>query len=188
MTTKKKGGVKTVKGKLISSQNSTKHGLTTLRPSGSKEKEIVQAYIQELSLYYQPESPLEKLQIERIAICKAKLDRLYEVELVQLEMATEKFSKNPDLVLDQIEHAVGVAKGMVKELIQDGVIYLPCSLTDDVLERICEELDYVQATLSTENDLETHYPNLVEYLKSYQAVPTMHALLHLQQSHWIAPQ
>ena len=113
------------------SKNSTKHGLSTQTPSSSKEREVVSHYVEELTAYYKPHSPLEKLQIERIAICRAKLDRLYEVELVQLELATEKFNKNPDLVLDQIDSAVGVAKGMVKELIQDGIIYLPCSLTDD---------------------------------------------------------
>ena len=70
-------GPKTLEGKARSSQNSTKHGLTTAIPSNDAEKALVASYIKELVEYYEPASPLEKLQIERIAICRAKLANLY---------------------------------------------------------------------------------------------------------------
>ena len=52
---KKKGGPKTSAGKAGASRNSIKHGLTSAKPTTSKEKELVQTYINELTSYYQPE-------------------------------------------------------------------------------------------------------------------------------------
>jgi hypothetical protein len=166
----KKGGPKTNAGKAVSSKNSTKHGLTSKTPSSLKEKEIVSAYIQELTTYYKPESPLEKIQIERIAICKAKLDRLYEVEGLQLDLVMEKFIQDPDQILDQIPMAKGVNRGMIKELIQYGEITLPCKLKVNDLEIICEEIIYSRKNILKETDLEVYWPNLTRFLKSYEPI------------------
>jgi len=164
----KKSGPQTAIGKTISAKNSTKHGLTSNNPSSLKEKETVSRYIQDLTVYYKPKSPLEKIQIERIAICKTKLDRLYEVEQVQLQLAIQKFNKNPDLVLDQIELATGVVRGMVKELIEYGELTLPCYLKDDELEVICEEINLAQDKPKTAEDLPIYYPKLCLYLEGYR--------------------
>lgn len=170
MVTKKKSGPHTAAGKKISSRNSTKHGLSTQTPSSHKEKEIVNNYIQELTTYYKPESPLEKIQIERIAICKSKLDRLYEVEQVQLQLAIEKFTRDPDQILDQIDAAIGIVRGMVKEIIQYGSITLPCKLRDKELELICEDIHDFKMKNLKESELEIYLPNLASYLKSNQIV------------------
>jgi len=167
---KKKGGPKTSAGKAVASRNSIKHGLTSAKPTTSKEKELVQAYINELTSYYQPESPLEKLQIERIAICKVKLDRLYEVEQVQLALTTEKFKRDSDQILDQISEATGTVRGMVKELIAYGEITLPCQLKDQELELICEETAHFRNKITKESDIENYYPNLTNFLNAYNSV------------------
>lgn len=170
MSIKKKNGPKTTAGKAVSSKNSTKHGLTTQTPSSVKEKEIVSAYIQELTTYYKPEYPLEKIQIERIAICKAKLDRVYEVEGLQLDLVVEKFTQDPGQILDQIPMARGVTRGMVKELIQYGEITLPCKLKIKDLELICEEIILHRKNVLRETDLEVYWPNLTRFLKSYDPI------------------
>lgn len=170
MATNKKGGPQTSAGKAVSSKNSTKHGLTSQAPSSSKEKEIISGYIQELTTHYKPGSPLEKIQIERIAICKAKLDRLYEVERVQLELAIKKFIQNPEQILDQIPLAQGAVRGMVIELIQYGEITLPCKLTDKELEIICEETLHYRKNIVKEGDLEVYWPTLTSFLKSYEPI------------------
>lgn len=170
MAIKKKGGPQTVAGKAISAKNSTKHGLTTQTPSSPKEKEIVNGYIQDLTAHYKPESPLERIQIERIAICKAKLDRLYEVERVQLELATKKFIEDPNPILDQIDMAKGLDRGMVMELIKYGEVTLPCKLKDKDLEIICEEVLYCSDSVIKESDLEIYLPNLSNFLKSYEPI------------------
>lgn len=77
---KRSGGPKTIEGKSRSSKNATFHGLTSMVPSNSNEKALVDSYSKELIEYYKPESPLEQLQIQRIATCRAKLAYLYDLE------------------------------------------------------------------------------------------------------------
>jgi hypothetical protein len=170
MLVKKRGGPKTTEGKLVSSKNSTQHGLTTQTPSSTKEKEIISGYIQELTTYFKPESPLEKIQIERIAICKAKLDWLYEVEQLKLALVMEKFIHDPSQILDQLPMARGAVRGMVNELIQHGEITLPCKLKFKDLEIICEEIIHYRKKILKEKDLEVNWPNLTRFLKSYKPI------------------
>ena len=169
-TGKKRGGPQTIAGKAISSKNSTKYGLTSSKPSSLKEQEVVQAYVQELTTHYKPASPLEKLQIERIAICKVKLDRLYEVEQIQLELATEKFRQDPSQILDRISSATGTVRGMVKELIEYGEITLPCDLKDKELDLICEEIIHHRKNILKESDFKTYWPNLTVFLTKYDSI------------------
>ena len=183
---KKKGGPKTSAGKAVASRNSIKHGLTSVNPATSKEKELVQAYIKDLTTYYQPESPLEKLQIERIAICKVKLDRLYEVEQVQLVLTTEKFKRDPDQILNQINNATGTVRGMVKELIAYGEITLPCKLKDQQLESICEEITHFRKKITKESDFEIYCPNLTNFLNVYDAVRTAGGSGHIKRLELVA--
>lgn len=169
---KKKVGPNTAMGKAIASQNSLKHGLTSNRPSSSSEKEAYANYLAKLNEYYQPQSPIEQLQLERIAICKIKLDRLYALEEVQLAIAIAKFEREPDLVLDQIAAATGVVRGMVKELIQFGKVTLPCKLSATALHSICKEVEEGgrAPTKLTDAEVESHYPQLAKFLNGYYAV------------------
>ena len=48
---KRSGGPKTLQGKTRSSRNSTSHGLTSMVPSNSNEKALVDSYTQELTDY-----------------------------------------------------------------------------------------------------------------------------------------
>lgn len=53
-------------------------------------------FIIELTDFYQPQSPLEKLQIERIALARAKLTRLYETEQASLDLEINKLAQSLD--------------------------------------------------------------------------------------------
>jgi len=169
---KKKVGPNTAIGKSIASQNSLKHGFTSNRASTPIEKEAYANYLAKLNQYYQPQGPIEQLQLERIAMCKIKLDRLYALEEAQLTIAIAKFEREPDLVLDQIAAATSVVRGMVKELIQFNKVTLPCKLSATALASICKEVEEGgrgPAKL-TDAEIESHYPQLARYLKSYYAV------------------
>lgn len=74
---KKGGGSKSPGGRQASSQNAKKHGLSLERASDPAERELVQIYLDELLDYYSPQSPLERMQLERVALCRAKLARQY---------------------------------------------------------------------------------------------------------------
>ena len=55
---KRSGGPKTLQGKARSSKNAISHGLTSISPSNSNEKALVDSYTQELTDYYKPGVPL----------------------------------------------------------------------------------------------------------------------------------
>jgi hypothetical protein len=133
---KRSGGPKTVEGKSRSSKNATSHGLTSMAPSNSNEKALVDAYSRELIEYYKPESPLEQLQIQRIATCRAKLAYLYDLEQVKLSLAAKELESQPEKILEKIPGATGLAMGMAKDLITSGQIHLPCRLDLPLLESI----------------------------------------------------
>jgi len=163
---KQSGGPKTQEGKAQSSKNATKHGLSSLKPSGEEEKTLVEAYSQELIDFYDPKSPLEHLQIQRIAICRAKLSYLYELEKVKLSLATKELENQPEKVLEKIPGAVGVSKAMALECIHYGQMTLPCNLTPALLSGICDEIDAFHGQIDNEHQFARSFPKLTKYLHS----------------------
>ena len=97
------GGPKTPQGKRKVSRNATKHGLSTMKPTDASEQTLIKNFSQELISFYKPSSPLEFFQIERIAICRAKLAKLYEVEDTRLQLAQEEFSQDPRLIMVKLK-------------------------------------------------------------------------------------
>jgi hypothetical protein len=161
---KKSGGPKTPKGKSSSSKNATKHGLTSMKPSSEDEKALVEAYSQELIDFYDPKSPLELLQIQRIAICRAKLSYLYELEQVKLSLARKELENQPEKVLEKIPGAVGVTKAIALECIEQGDFTLPCDLTPATLAGICEEISAFDSQIDNEHQFARNFPKLTKYL------------------------
>lgn len=114
---RRSGGPRSAVGKAKSAQNSFKHGLTTIAPSTELEKTLMAKFITELTDFNEPQSPLEKLQIERIALARAKLARLYESEQARLDLEINKLAHSPDPFFEKMPHVKGIAKGMAMEFI-----------------------------------------------------------------------
>ncbi|WP_438979457.1 hypothetical protein [Polynucleobacter sp.] len=167
---KRSGGPKTVGGKSRSSKNAISHGLTSMVPSSSNEQTLVDSYSKELIEYYKPESPLEQLQIKRIAICRAKLAHLYELEQVKLLLAAKELESQPEKILEKIPGATGLAMGMAKEFITSGQIHLPCRLSLPLLEAICKEIYQMHGVMENKNQFARALPILTKYLNSYPVV------------------
>ncbi|BEI35817.1 hypothetical protein PHIN6_13350 [Polynucleobacter sp. HIN6] len=72
----KTGGPNTDKGKLVSSRNAIKSGLTTKQLLNHHELERFNQLIKELSAHYNSPNPLVPLQIERIARLHIQLERI----------------------------------------------------------------------------------------------------------------
>ena len=102
MASVKSGGPKSPAGKVKASKNAVTHGLTASSAHGALEVANVKKYVDELVAYYKPKSPLELLQIERIALCRSKLARLYEVEQASLDLVINDMSTNPMLILERM--------------------------------------------------------------------------------------
>jgi hypothetical protein len=167
---KRSGGPKTVEGKARSSKNATSHGLTSMVPSNSNEKALVDSYSKELIEYYKPDSPLERLQIQRIATCRAKLAYLYDLEQVKLSLAAKELESQPEKILEKIPGASGLAMGMAKDLITSGQIHLPCRLDLPLLEAICDEINQMHGTMENKHQFARALPRFTKYLNSYPVV------------------
>jgi len=167
---KRSGGPKTTQGKARSSKNATSHGLTSMRPSNLSERALIESFAQELTDYYKPKSPLERLQIQRIAICRAKLAYLYDLEEVKLALAAKELESQPEKILEKIPGATGLALGMATEFIASGQIHLPCRLNLPLLEEICDEIHSMHGAMENRHQFARALPRLTKYLNAYPVV------------------
>lgn len=147
-----------------------------MQPSSDDELALVEAYSQELMDFYDPQSPLEKLQIERIAICRAKLAYLYELEKVKLNLAAKELEHQPEKILEKIPGAVGIAKALVIEHIHFGKISLPCNLTPALLNGICEEIDAFHGQIDNQHQFARSFPKLTKHLNTFSGFSSDHGV------------
>lgn len=82
--------------------NAVNHGLTSARVLPD-EVQMVDDFIKELADYYAPESPLEVLQIQRIAFCRAKLAKLIDIELAGRQLSRKAIEQQPDAVMARLK-------------------------------------------------------------------------------------
>jgi len=161
---RRSGGPKSVIGKANSSQNAIKHGITSSIATSVNEQSLIDSFAKELEDFYDPQSPLEKLQIQRIAICRAKLAKLYEVEGARLEMRSNKLEHSTESIFKELPHINGVEKGMVHEMVIFGQLILPLGLTSVVLKKIAQEA----LVLETKNQFKDPWkllPSLSQFLE-----------------------
>ena len=159
------GGPKTAKGKRVSSQNALVHGATSNAAVNPEQMFAVEQYVQELTDFYKPESPLEKLQIQRIALCKAKLDALYQLEQVKLQIASEDLKRTPELVMQKIEAGGEMTQAFAETLSKGRELELPMGLTPESLALISSEINAIGGKLDSEDDLNIALPNLSLFIK-----------------------
>lgn len=166
---KKATGPITESGKAKVAKNAIKHSLSSLRPSTDEEQEAIAKYSQELIAFYKTDDPLEILQLQRIALYRAKLARVYEAEKAAAELARQDLDNNPKQVLDRLTHLHSVSKGMILEYLNHHEFYLPCALTPDVLAKIVTEINRFYGTIQSEEDFDRHLPALAKFLQQFKA-------------------
>jgi hypothetical protein len=162
---KSSGGPQTAKGKRVSSQNALVHGATSNNAFSAEQRVAVEQYVQELTDFYKPESPLGKLQIQRIALCKAKLDALYQLEQVKLQIASEDLKRTPELVMQKIEAGGEMTQAFAETLSKGRELELPMGLTPESLALISSEINAIGGKLDSEDDLNIALPNLSLFIK-----------------------
>lgn len=95
-----KGGPKTKQGKLISSKNAMKHGLTAKNWLNPDEQDFYNSILAKLTDDYEPDGILELMQVERIASCVTRLQRIHTVEDALYSLA-KTTAQDPQKYLDQ---------------------------------------------------------------------------------------
>lgn len=98
-------GAITERGKAISSRNATKHGLLATQPPilVTEDLETFQGIVQGLIDQYDPQSPIEHLLIQKVAMGWQRLHRVWNVEaaIANLEMLKDERANkapNPDVL------------------------------------------------------------------------------------------
>jgi hypothetical protein len=161
---KSSGGPRTAKGKQVSSQNALVHGATSNRVTSAVQQSLVEQYEKDLTAYYKPESPLEKMQIQRIALCKAKLDALYELEQVKLQIACEDLERSPELIMQKIDAEDDLVKAIAETIIEKRDLDLPLGLNPHLLQVISSEINVIGGRLEMGDDLNLVLPSLDRFL------------------------
>lgn len=158
-----KAGPKTIEGKLISSQNSLKHGLTAKRWLDSEEEGRYQDLISQLIQEHQPFGTLEQIQIERIANCTVRLERVQSIETAMFLQAQRR-SEDPTQFVESwgfdMENDRIVIQEFGMELV--GIYQTPLGLDDPdiVIEIACHNLGKINSM----DDFRNEMPNLHEHL------------------------
>ena len=160
-------GPKTSEGKAKSSLNAIKFGVSTFRAVTEEEKLLVDGFTKELLDYYEPKSPLEIMQLERIALCRAKLKRLYEVEQAKLQIVKDQIAFFPEKILDQLKVEAGIAKTLALEELQFQTMNLPFGLTLAELTAIGQEVKGLHGTITSEKEFQRRLPQLANFIKAY---------------------
>jgi hypothetical protein len=159
-----RGGPQTAGGKQASSRNSLVHGATSNNVVNADQKALVERYEHELTSYYKPESPLEKFQIQRIALCKVKLDALYELEMVKLQIAKAELEGNPKLALDRVHPCEDLTRSFAQTLSKGRQLSLPMNLTPELLDIFSEEIKSAGGKLDQDDNIHNKLPRLAEFI------------------------
>ena len=143
--------------------NAVSHGLTSTRVMPD-EVQMVQEFTHELTEYYKPESPLEVLQIQRIAFCRAKLAKLIDIELAGREMARKEIELHPEMVTARLTQYSSSLKAMALEVIAGAQPLRKFGLDAPTLTAIVQEFEGFAGVLEGEEDLPLAFPKLCAFL------------------------
>ena len=93
-----------------------------------------------------------------MTLCKAKLDQLYELEQVKLQIAAENLKGDPKLVMDKIYSSEDLTRSYARALSNGKPLNLPMNLTADLLAIFALEINSAGGKLDPDDDLYTQLP------------------------------
>jgi hypothetical protein len=160
----KSTGPKTVAGKAKASMNALSHGLTSTRVMPD-EIRMVEEFTQELIAYYKPDSPLEVLQIQRIAFCRAKLARLIDIEWANRELTRKKIQTEPEMVMAKLTQYPESLRAVALDQIKGRSFLSQFGLDESTLEALVLEIDAPMVLLESPSDLFNYYPKVCSFLE-----------------------
>lgn len=173
MTNTKPGkatGPKSKAGKALSSLNATNHGLTSNRAMPD-EIQMIDDFVKELTTYYKPHSPLEVLQIQRIAFCRAKLAKLIDIEVAGRELYRREIETHPELVFEKLTQYANNVKYLASMELQGQSVLKSLHLDKATLLLIAKEIREFAADLQNESELPKCFPKLCGFLNKTKFIP-----------------
>jgi hypothetical protein len=165
----KSTGPTSKKGKAIASRNAITHGLTGNQVLPD-EVQMVDDFVKELTAYYKPQSPLEVLQIQRIAFCRAKLAKLMDIEVAGREIFRREIESNPALIFEKLNQYSPHLKHLATLELEDQSILKVLGLDKTSLQSIEREIREFAGGLENGDDLPKVFPKLCGFLKKSKFV------------------
>ena len=115
----KHGGVKTERGKAVVRFNARKHGILATLLTKYEEKDL-EDYLQQFYDFYDPQTHMECVLVERIAVCYLRLQRASKAEAEFMQLKLEPRIVNDFLLsLDEV-----IQEGYKATLLPDDVEHL----------------------------------------------------------------
>lgn len=163
---KRTGGPRTPEGKAKVAKNATKHGLSAVSLTDERQLPQVNQFVKELTDYYKPKSPLEKMYIERIAQTRAKLQKLLDVEAIGVALAQADLYHRPELILSRFPHINDAIKNIALNMLLGKGIKFPLGLNEKTLEAMCQEVADMPGVLNSESEFANKLPQLSQFLRN----------------------
>ena len=161
-------GPKTASGKARTSKNAVTHGMTALIHEPPDELELTQAHTKELLEYYRPDSPLESLQVSRVARTWAKLDRSYEQERAKLALALYEFESTPSNATASMKGGSDLELSIANRLLDGKALPLPFSMSEEEVIKIAKEARALKGQVTCDTDFERQMPKLFNLVNNIE--------------------
>jgi hypothetical protein len=153
-------GPNSADGKVRASKNALTHGLTAVVHEVPGELELVLAYTKKLTEHYQPDSPLESLQVSRVARTWAKLERSYEQERAKLALALYEFESAPGNITDTMKEGSELELDFANMFLDGRALLLPFSISEEEVVGVAKEARTLKGQVTSDKDFERKMPQL----------------------------
>lgn len=159
------GGPRTTSGLKVASKNAVQHGLTTPVAASAAEAATVDDLRGALVAQYSPQTPLEALQIDRIARTAAKLQRLHAIEEAAFRLAQENaLPPVAEIVASMGPADAAVQADAVRILLGQGPAP-SFGLDDAVLAQMCDEIRAHGFRISAYADVRAWLPSVHAFVE-----------------------
>lgn len=135
------------------------------------EVAMVESFAKELTAYYKPESPLEVLQIQRIAFCRAKLAKLIDIEVAGRELERRMIDLDPDRVMDKLTQYSAQIRAVALKSLKGRGLLDALGLDLSTLQNIRKEIRSLGTMIGNSEDLPLCLPVLCGYLSEPNFLP-----------------
>jgi len=160
------GGPNTAAGRSAVSKNAVKHGLTATRPVTAAEVAQADTLRADLLAQYNPQTPLERLQIDRIARTAAKLQRLHEIEEAAFRLAQENAVPSVADIVAGMGPTDPAAQHEAVRILQGGAGKPADGLDDALLAQICDEIKEHGARVANFDEVQDRMPATYAYAQA----------------------
>lgn len=161
-------GPKTSEGKARASKNAVTHGMSAIVHQSPAEFELTQAYTKQLIEHYRPDSPLESLQVSRVARTWAKLEMSYEQERAKLALALYEFESTPSNVTSSMKDGSDLELSLARRLLDGASLSLPFSICEEEVTEVAKESRGLKGQVTSDKDFEKWMPKLFKLVNNIE--------------------